>query len=424
MPTARRVHPRLADLCVLTVGAVLLAAPAAAETWYVAPKGNDKAAGTSAQTAFKTLGRATKELKPGDTLKVASGTYYEQFALAASGTAEQPITVVGDGPTRPVIKNLEDAITISGSYIDLSFFEAHSMGEGSAISIGKKNHHIRVAGSIARDSGCGGIAAQQTDYLTIEDNIVRGNSQRSPWQCSGISIYQAKAFDDKPGFHNVIRRNISYANMNLVVDNKISQSGGKTTDGNGIIIDDFRNTQLNSTNGVYKAATLVENNLVVDNGGRGIQVFLSDNVMVRNNTAYMNLKDKNLMGPTNGELSAVKSGNVTFVNNVAVVRDKKMVGFLDSITTGNRWDNNLSLGGARRYTYQSDARFGDGNQVDVDPKLRAPAADAINADFRPRPDSPLVQAGLADHAPRDDLDKQARPEGKRPTLGAYEPKAD
>jgi parallel beta-helix repeat protein len=213
--------------------------------------------------------------------------------------------------------------------------------------------------------------------------------------------------------------------MNLVVDNKVSQSGGKTTDGNGIIIDDFRNTQLNSTNGIYKAATLIENNLVVDNGGRGIHVFLSDNVVIRNNTAYMNLKDKNLMnGPRNGELSAVKSGNVVFVNNLAIVRDKKMIGLFDSYTSGNRWDNNLAIGGVRRHSEQSDARFGEGNLFDVDPKLRAPAADAVSADFRPRPDSPVVNAGLADQMPRDDLDKQARAAGKRPTIGAYEPKGD
>jgi parallel beta-helix repeat protein len=296
------------------------------------------------------------------------------------------------------------------------------MGEGSAISIGKKNHHIRVANSIARDSGCGGITAQQTDYLTIEDNVVRANSGRSPWQCSGISIYQAKAFDDKPGFHNVIRRNLSYANMNLVVDNKVSQSGGKTTDGNGIIIDDFRNTQNNSTNGVYKAATLVENNLVVDNGGRGIQVFLSDNVVVRNNTAYMNLKDKNLMGgAANGEISAVKSGGVTVLNNLVIARDKKLVAFFDSLTSGNRWDGNVAIG--NKSSQQSDAKWGEGNRFDVDPKLRAPAIDAINADFHPLRDSPLVQAGLADSAPSDDLDKQKRPAGK-PTPGALEPKAD
>jgi parallel beta-helix repeat protein len=297
------------------------------------------------------------------------------------------------------------------------------MGEGSAIAIGKKNHHVRVANAIARDSGCGGIAAQQTDYLTIEDNIVRGNAQRSPWQCSGISIYQAKALDDAPGFHNVIRRNVSYANMNLVVDNKVSQSNGKTTDGNGIIIDDFRNTQNNSTNGAYKPATLVENNLLVDNGGRGIAVFLSDNVVVRNNTAYMNVKDKNLMGGIagNGELSAVKSGTISFLNNLAVGRDKKSVAFFDALTSGNRWDGNVAVGS--KTSQQSDAQWGAANRFDVDPKLRAPATDAISADFHPQRDSPLVQSGLADNAPSDDLDKQKRPAGK-PTPGALEPKAD
>jgi parallel beta-helix repeat protein len=322
-----------------------------------------------------------------------------------------------------VIKNLEDAILITGSYIDLVGFEAVSLGEGSGISI-KGAQHVRVANNVARDSGCGGIGAQQTDYLTIEDNIVHDNAQRSPYQCSGISIYQAKAVDAKPGFHNIIRRNRSYANMNLVVDNKISQSGGRTTDGNGIIIDDFRLTQGKVGGSPYLSATLIENNLVFDNGGRGIHVFLSDNVLVRNNTAYMNLKDKNLMGPRNGEFSAVKASGVTVTNNLAIVRDKKMVAFLDSNTTGDVWDGNLGFGGERYYAEHTDARWGEGNQFGVDPRLRAPAVDPAAADFHPLPDSSAIAAGIPDQMPADDLEKRPRPTGVRPTLGAFEPKAE
>jgi parallel beta-helix repeat protein len=412
----------LAPLCLTLVAAC---APARAETYFVnATRGNDKGAGTSADQAFRTFARAVRELKPGDALRVASGIYYEQMALNRSGSEDKWISVTGDGPTRPVVKNLEDAIVISGSYVELVGFEAASLGEGSAIAIGKGNHHVRVANNLARDSGCGGIAAQQTDYLVIEDNIARGNSQRSPYQCSGISIYQAKPFDAKPGFHNVIRRNLSYANMNLVVDNKISQSGGKTTDGNGIIIDDFRGTQSKVPGTPYQAATLVENNLVFDNGGRGIHVFLSDNVVVRHNTAYMNLKDKNLSGARNGELSTNKSGHVVFVNNLAVVRDKKQVAFYDTYSTGNSWDANLAIGGERSYVERSDARWGAANVHGVDPKLRAPSVDAATADFHPNPDSPAVGAGLADQAPGDDLEKRSRAAGRRPTVGALEPKGE
>jgi parallel beta-helix repeat protein len=209
-----------------------------------------------------------------------------------------------------------------------------------------------------------------------------------------------------------------------VVDNKISQSGGKTTDGNGIIIDDFRNTQGGGTGSAYQPATLIENNLVFDNGGRGVHVFLSDNVVVRHNTAFMNLKDRNLMGPRNGEFSAVKANKVVFANNLAVVRDKKMVGFLDSNTSGNAWDGNLTTGGGRNYVERSDARWGDANLYDVDAKLRAPGIDLANADFHPRPDSPAIKAGIADQAPADDLEKRARPTGQKPTVGAFEPAAN
>ena len=57
-------------------------------------------------------------------------------------------------------------------------------------------------------------------------------------------------------------------------------------------MDDFHNSQNGSAAGNYPFTTLVENNLVYGNGGKGIQVFLSDNVTIRNNTAYFNNRDK------------------------------------------------------------------------------------------------------------------------------------
>jgi parallel beta-helix repeat protein len=392
-----------------------------AAVYYVdGTSGHDSATGTQDQP-FETISHGVQILRPGDSLHIASGVYYEAVAIAVSGTAEQKITIVGDGPTRPLVKNLEDAFLVSGSYIDLVHVEAVSLGEGSGIAIGKGNHHVRIADSVGRDSGCGGIGAQQTDYLTIEDNVAYGNAQRSPYQCSGISIYQAKAVDQKPGFHNIIRRNIAYSNMNLVVDDQITHSGGKTTDGNGIIIDDFRNTQGATGNGIYAPATLVENNLVFDNGGRGINVFLSDNVLVRNNTAYFNLKDHNLLGPRNAEISVVKSGKVIVVNNVAVSRDKKSFAFLDATSSGDSWDANLSFGGLRYYAEHSDARWGDNNMFDIEPKLKAPGTDPATADFHPLPDSPMRASGLEPYRPADDLDRNLRAAAKRPSLGAYEP---
>src|SRR5262249_50271200 len=55
-------------------------------------RGNDMADGTEA-APWRTLAHATRQLRPGDTLYLRGGAYYERIALTRSGTAEQPITI-------------------------------------------------------------------------------------------------------------------------------------------------------------------------------------------------------------------------------------------------------------------------------------------------------------------------------------------
>ncbi len=55
-------------------------------------RGDDANAGT-VQAPWKTLAHALRRLKPGDTLYLRGGTYYEKVFLSRSGTAEAPITV-------------------------------------------------------------------------------------------------------------------------------------------------------------------------------------------------------------------------------------------------------------------------------------------------------------------------------------------
>jgi hypothetical protein len=57
-----------------------------------ATKGSDNNAGTE-QAPWQTLTHALRQLKPGDTLYLRGGTYYEKVALTRSGTAESPIMI-------------------------------------------------------------------------------------------------------------------------------------------------------------------------------------------------------------------------------------------------------------------------------------------------------------------------------------------
>ena len=73
----------------------LLPAPsaqAAAATYYVAPNGDDAAAGTSAATPFRTINKCAQSMTAGDTCIIASGTYRETVTPAASGQSGLPIT--------------------------------------------------------------------------------------------------------------------------------------------------------------------------------------------------------------------------------------------------------------------------------------------------------------------------------------------
>ena len=97
----------------------------------------------------------------------------------------------------------------------------------------------------------------------MEHNIIRHCASTGPWGQSGISLWQAIALDRQPGFHNVVRGNILWNNSN-------PPNG---TDGNGLIIDDFRNTQQGSTNGIYPNYTLVENNVAYHNGPAAFMSF-------------------------------------------------------------------------------------------------------------------------------------------------------
>ncbi len=57
-----------------------------------AARGDDQAAGT-AEAPWKTLAHALRRLKPGNTLYLRGGTYYEKGFLTRSGTADAPITI-------------------------------------------------------------------------------------------------------------------------------------------------------------------------------------------------------------------------------------------------------------------------------------------------------------------------------------------
>ena len=85
------------SIFLLSTAVLLCGSLASGAVYYAdASKGDDAAAGTEA-APWKTISRGVKDLKPGDVLRIAAGTYRETVNVACRGTAEAPITIQGTG---------------------------------------------------------------------------------------------------------------------------------------------------------------------------------------------------------------------------------------------------------------------------------------------------------------------------------------
>ncbi len=291
-------------------------ANASGVTLYVSPNGNDTNPGTLA-APLASIQRAFDLVNPGDTIELADGTYYDVSVLNRSGAAGRYITLkarnalmaklLGPTGTYSTITLMKVGwVRIEG--LDIEAENGHGVDAYGS-------HHIQVVNCFCHNSGGAGISLEASDYLLVEGNEVAGNATTNTYQASGISIYQARAYDNAASFHILIRRNFVYDNIESFTGLAV------TSDGNGIIVDDFQNSQASDGNvaaGVYPNTTLVENNLCVRNGGGGIVVYRSNGVVVRHNTVAGNNLDA--INPTKGrgELSNNLGKDNHWYNNVAV----------------------------------------------------------------------------------------------------------
>ncbi|GAA4347340.1 hypothetical protein GCM10023185_02390 [Hymenobacter saemangeumensis] len=445
----------LPGLCALLIA---WAAPQAARATnrYVSaptnlPAGNDANPGTLAQP-YATLQRAADVAQPGDTVLVRGGTYTNPCAqcqvvvISRGGTPSQWITFrnyPGEQPLlrfngwggfslRPGAAYIEirgfrvqgavSTVTVAAAQVQNQScnpdgtirpgsFEPIYNGNGieadgrSASGSQVRPHHLRFVRNEVFECGGGGIGAIQCDYVTIEDNLVYNNCWTSLFGNSGISLYQSWNFDTAPGYHMLVRNNRCFGNRLYVKWIGMCE----ITDGNGIIIDDTRNTQNGSALGAYQSRTLIANNVVVNNGGSGIHAYSSDHVDIVNNTAYQNSQSPEIDG---GEIFGNSASDLFIANNILVASAGNRLNTAYS-NTGVAYRNNLFFGGT------TAAVLGQ-NAVQADPRFVAPSLNPATANFRLLASSPAINAGTATAAPGTDLTGATRPVGAGYDLGAYE----
>lgn len=412
--------------------------PGAPISYVDAAKGRDSNDGQSPQSAFQTLQRAARELKPGWTIKVMNGTYTtdgttEPLVINVSGTPAAWITIMAETGQHPVIQiprgpsGWSGIHVVGASYVTIDGFEI--VGQAGSITaaeaarndgsqalynhncifvdgVGSGNvhppvpHDVAIRNSILRGCTAAGIEVNAGDGITIEHNHVYGTSWWTVFGTSGVGLYHltdASGTGSKDGYRNFIVGNEIWGNRN----NLPFAAGHPPAiyDGNGIIVDDSRHTQKalgqNDVQGFpYTGRTYIANNIVHDNGGRGIHLYRSQHVDVVNNTTWNNLLSTSDY-LTWGEVDGFDSSDVQFLNNVSV----NLVGKDVTFNEGNRYDYNLWDGARAPYQGPHD--------------LLAPAqlADPAHGNFAPLPGSPALRSGTASLAPANDFFGTPRPAG-------------
>ena len=340
MPTRLRASSRgfLLALLALLAAALTLGA-ASAKTLYVATNGNDSSGDGTSAKPFRTIQRGVDAMVGGDVLVVRDGTYNvgnssggQVYVDRKGGTASRKTVIKAANRWKAKIRSASPFGGIEVRYSDHIVIEGFDIGPQNPSDGGNKgtgieawySNHVTIRDNFAHDFGCNGISFRYADYALIERNVVRDNAKRSNFNCSGISVYQPRELNQNAGFHIRIRRNVAFENECTLPFNVGAGTSSEPTDGNGIILDDFYNTQpTDGQERAYKQDVLVENNLVFNNGGAGVKIYRTDKATVRHNTLYHNLRvlsQNNNYRP--GEISIEDCpGIFTLANNIAVQRN-------------------------------------------------------------------------------------------------------
>lgn len=400
-------------------------AMATGTAYYVSGAGSDSNNGRTPETAFRTLQKAADLANPGDTVYAMNGDYANTrqdsgvLTIARPGIGGAPVSYrnyPGHKPRIVVGANNWKGIEIRASYITVEGFEI----AGNAANIGyqyaysqKDNkyncatnangifvdgrkygtfHHIAIRNNDVHHMPGGGIAIVAADYVSVVGNEVHSCAWWNVYGCSGLSIYSSRDIDSNTSaYKTLVRRNICYDNENYIP----TYSSGKIADGNGIIVDDNKNTQQDGV-AAYRGRTLVTNNLCYNNGGTGMHAYLSSRIDIVNNTAFGNNRSPAL---DNGEISTGDSTSVRLYNNVLSARDGKRC---------QHYWRNVDVEYNYNIYHNGSVVVRGPNDITADPRFVNPSVNPAEADFRLLASSPGIDSGTLKLAPENDLVRNPR----------------
>lgn len=348
-----------------------------AETCYVAPDGSDENPG-SKTGALRTIQKAAGTARAGDTIILRGGIYREPVVLRFSGRQGRPI----------VLKNYP--------------------GEQPVIQPGRRGE---------QPPGHGVLLQAQEGYqkpigwITIEGLEIR-------YAHDGVKFYNA---------HDIVIRN---CHIHENYNQGILGNGNRVLIDRNIIADNGTNKEAgqNLMHGIYATGSdfTITNNVIHSNTAYGIQVAAYDynkdsmagpeyaeakNWLIANNTIAFNKNRAGVVIWQDGVENCVVQNNILYKN-----------GGVNGILFYSQQDrrhlvrNNIFYPPGENLVTTEENAYEAIDNKQIDPCF----VNADSFDFHLKADSPAIEAGTADRAPKTDFEGKTRPQGSKVDIGAYE----
>lgn len=375
----------------------------------------------------------------GDTVYLAyTGVVYTIgiFCTSNSGTANAPITFDGGDPATGLPPyayigvTSGQAVQVQGnaSYLIFQhFYVTNTATSGADFFIGSDGfagtvHHVSIRYNVMAFAGGSCVQMEFADYVTTHDNTIEDcGSTSNPASTSNVSYLaptvmagddgQLHGCYDMPadmlttygtGYRNCVLRNFMYYGF---------KGTGVVSDGNGIILDDWRCKQFPSTNclGVnYGFAGLVAENVIYSDDGRNAHAYGVDTTVgttrITHNTGY-NACQGGGAGPCNGNSGAFDAlgetsnpvNGIRFDHNIvyaplAITAHPVAI----AVATGGSFQvdcNDLYGGSSAVYSDGTATSIVQQNNITTNPNLANPSTTPGLADFRPTALTPALPAG-------------------------------
>lgn len=409
-----------AALRVFCVFAVLAATvlPACAGTFYVSPQGDDAAAG-SAEAPWKTIKRGVKGLSAGDTLVVMSGEYCETVNLSTlNGLEGKPVTISGRPGAHLAAAGPDAILMLDSAWLEIEGLTITGANGKAGLRIANSNH-IKVSSCVFSGNKPWSVKTAMSDHVAIEKCEMDGAG-------AAICIYFSTT--DHPVLSGC---QLHGAEMGLHVNGDAGEGGdGMISHARfvGNTIHDITQTCIN-LDGVEDS--LVANNLLYNNTGKGIVSFSQDgretgsrNIFANNTVCFRSGQGRYAFRIIGGGRDNTVVNNI-FVNSSRL--EAAMAMEADSLE-GLKSDHNILFGLAGRggvgigdgFIPLADWRRRGFDALSIEAGPEDLFVDADGGDFHLKAGSPATDAGVAVEGISADIEGRERPAGAAGDIGCYE----